>query len=366
MKMLVLLLLILNACIAQPDAGEKALIPSIKSVFYQIGNRKIEVKISRYGNADNIVYVNMHDDEKTSIAATQRLLEKTGGLFIRIENNGLRNIQFKQGTHSYTFDPNRMFSRKGIHQTLMNHGRSGDAIISSIEKFGKWFLKLFPNDPDCIVALHNNTDGKFSVESYLSGNDRAGDALAVHINPRLDPDDFFLTTDSALFAKLAKGNFNIVLQNNKTAKKDGSLSIWCGEMNIPYLNCETQHGRMSAYSEMITAASESIKSLGPGGPVFAFSSEHQQDRLEVESDVPVWFGEKKVGIVMNADASRAGNITGEIAFDKKFPLYSNMDFFLLAGSNGEARFEVRIDPTRKKQPMTATTLNFKFRKNLNN
>jgi hypothetical protein len=365
MKMLILLLLILNACVAQ--TGEDAvIIPSVRSVSYKIGNRNIEVIISKYGQKDDPVYVNMHDDEKTSILATRRLLEKTGGLFIKIENAGLRNISFKQNGLNYTFDPNRMFSRTGIHQTLMNHGRSGENIISAVEKFGKWFLKLIPANPSCIIALHNNTDGKFSVESYLSGNDRARDAKAVHINPQDDPDDFFLTTDSNLFASLAKENFNTVLQNNKTAKKDGSLSIWCGENGMNYLNCETQHGRLTQYSAMIEAASRNISPAKPAGAVMAFKSDNRDQRVSLANETPIWFGEKKVGLVVNTDAATNGNVSGRIAFEKSFPLYSNMDFFILANSNGQPRLEVRIDPTRKKEPISATTLNFKFRKNLSN
>lgn len=362
MKFLIALLLVLNACVAQTGNDDAVIIPSVKSHFYDLGNRKIEVKIFKYGDASNIVYVNMHDDEKTSIAATMRLLEKQGGQFIKIENTGLRNISFKQNDFTYTFDPNRMFSRTGINQTLMNHGRSGEAIITIVEKFGKWFLKLFPEDASCIVALHNNTDGKFSVESYLAGNDRARDAKALHINPQHDADDFFLTTDSALFAKLARENFNTVLQNNKTAKKDGSLSIYCGEKNIPYLNCETEHGHLTQYSKMIYAASKNIMPPGGDGLVIAFRSEKTDINLMIDRQTPVWFGEKKVGMVINTDAATNGNLAGEIAFDKTFPLYTNMDFFILSNNRNEPRLEVRIDPTRKRQSLSETIINFKIRR----
>jgi hypothetical protein len=35
--------------------------------------------------------------------------------------------------------------------------------------------------------------------------------------------------------------------------------------------------------------------------------------------------------------------------DKDFPLYSNMDFFLIQVLSGSLKFEVRIDPTREKK-----------------
>ena len=44
---------------------------------------------------------------------------------------------------------------------------------------------------------------------------------------------------------------NSILQDNKRAKKDGSLSVWSGENGRRYINIETEHGRFNKYVEMM-------------------------------------------------------------------------------------------------------------------
>jgi|GEM_PF-378856 len=361
MLLFVILLFTLSACDGQTK--EKDLItPRITTVYYKLGDKTVPLKIYRYGDSNDPVYVNMHDDERTSLTAAQHLLQQEGGLLIRIENNSQRNIGFRLEGHHYTFDPNRMFSREGIHQTLMNHGRQSEKAIESIEYFAARFLELIPPNPSCIIALHNNTDGKFSVESYLAGNDRHMDAKAIHINPSHDPDDFFLTTDSSLFSRLAGENFNSVLQNNATAKKDGSLSIWCGEKNINYLNCETQHGRLSQYKKMIVAAEKQVRSLRPLRNIVSFTLPKPGRDIEIVDGAPVWFGEKTVGVVKrNPRVDSRETITGQLEINRDFPIYSNMDFFLLDSASGSSRLEVRVDPTRKKVPITNPVVKITYR-----
>jgi hypothetical protein len=362
MLLLIIMVFTLTACVGQSDHQEDVIIPRTTTIRYKIGSQTILLSIYKYGNNADPVYINMHDDEKTSLVAAQKLLGRKGGMLIKIENNSKRNIAFKFEGHTYTFDPNRMFSRVGIHQTLMNHGRSNEKVITEIEKFGKRFLQLIPENASCIVALHNNTDGKFSVESYLSGNDRAKDAKAIHINPGHDPDDFFLTTDSILFRKLARENFNSVLQNNSTARKDGSLSIWCGERNINYLNCETQHGRLSQYNEMIAAAARNIESASFSRNTVTFKIPKIEDEIVIEDGAPLWFGEKTVGLVKSKTKADSGIMTGILELNRNFPVYSNMDFYLLGFSSGSYRFEVRIDPTRKKSLLTSPLVQIKYRR----
>ena len=41
-------------------------------------------------------------------------------------------------------------------------------------------------------------------------------------------------------------------------QQDGSLSVYFGEKNIRYLNCETEHKKVRQYEEMITVALKHI------------------------------------------------------------------------------------------------------------
>ena len=74
------------------------LTPSVKTIFLKMGNTTIPIKIQQYGYRHDIVYLNLHDDEITSVEATNNILEKQGGTLIEIENNQKRNIRFQSGS----------------------------------------------------------------------------------------------------------------------------------------------------------------------------------------------------------------------------------------------------------------------------
>jgi hypothetical protein len=392
------------------------------SVYYSLGERNIQVKIFQYGNARDKVYINLHDDEMTAINGAKKLLEKKGGYLIKIENYRTRNIRFKLDGKYYTIDPNRMFSRIGIQRSLIIFGNTSPKAVDEIEKFANHILQMIPANPSWIIALHNNTNGKYSINSYMPGGDKEKDAKEFHVNQELDADDFFLTTDSVLYDRLAAQKYNTIWQDNEKAKKDGSLSIYCGERNIHYVNCETEHGRQPEYDEMIAVAVNDVEEKGPEMKMNAINKpEPQKSELTVPSNKPetkkpdvvvspnkienknpgtpvttkrsaskrsgmmnpvnnienknpdviaynyciplsthsfslkpntdILFGEKKVGAVRSVLSDSSKTITGKFEMNKDFALYSNMDFFLFVSAAASPRLEVRIDPTRKKEPV---------------
>jgi hypothetical protein len=348
----------------EPGTG-KAYLPKITTIFYKLGDRVIQLKTFQYGDVKDMVYINLHDDEITAVNGARKILEKKGGVLIKIENYRTRNIRFKLEGKYYTVDPNRIFSKIGIAQSLMLFGNTSTKAINEIEKFGARILQLIPQNPSCIVALHNNSNGKYSINSYLPGGAREKDAKTIHVNPDLDADDFFLTTDSILFNRLAGEKYNTIWQDNEKAKRDGSLSIYCGEKNIQYVNCETEHGRQTEYDEMIIAATNHVEVKNPemidyrnNPEMIAYNyriiptSGHVSPRTNTE----ILFGEKKVGTIRSVMTDSSWSIAGKLEMLKDFSLYSNMDLFLFHSSVKPPRLEVRIDPTRKKEllnPLTA-------------
>ena len=222
-----------------------------KTIFYNLAENIVPIKIQQYGDRSDIVFINLHDDELTSVDAAKRILETEGGILMEIENNSQRNIRFRLGQSFYKVDPNRIFSKEGISKSLEQLGRSSDRAINEIEKFGQRIIELIPAETKCVIALHNNTPGLFSVTEYAPGNKRSIDSKKVYINADEDTDDFFLTTDTNLFEKLADKRYNTILQDNQHCTEDGSLSVYCGKRNIRYVNCETEHGKTGQYYEMM-------------------------------------------------------------------------------------------------------------------
>lgn len=336
--------------VAQNSANRfshRAFLPKSSTIIQKIGETPVVIRHIQYGEATDLVYINLHADETTSIQAAQALLEKEGGLLVKIENNNKRNIRFRLKGRYYTFDPNRIFSREGIMQTLSTFGRINPEAIDEIDKFAKRLLQCIPPNPSCIVALHNNTDGKFGINSYLPGADRQKDARLVYADSLQDEDDIFLTTDSLLYHRLARENFNSIWQDNINVKRDGSLSVYCGERNIMYLNCETQHGKNSQHLTMLQAALYHIERPDPSVVRYSYSI-HSDKPVLLDRNQPVYFGDKVIGFISYASYDSTGVTGGRIAIDRSFGIYSNMDFFAFIPETGYPKLEMRIDPTREK------------------
>lgn len=228
--------------------------PRTQTIVHPIGEDKVSIEVTEYGDNKDIVFVNLHADETTSVESAQKILEKRGGFLIRIVNDNKRNIRFRLKEQTYSVDPNRIFSRIGIERSLKKSGNSSATAISEVEKLASRILSLMPTGYTCVIALHNNTEGALSIQSYMPGAEYGNDAQEVFANHNMDPDDFFLTTDSLLFQQLSSAEYNIVLQDNARVQQDGSLSVYYGEKNFCYLNCETEHGKLETYTQMLEAA----------------------------------------------------------------------------------------------------------------
>lgn len=249
-----IILLSVTLCCALFLLAQKKIVPKLTTIVHKLGNDRTRIKIFQYGNKKDVVFINLHSDETTAVTGAEKLLQTRGGLLIRLENGNKRNIRFRLNGSIYTFDPNRIFSQTGIRHTLSRFNTISDKAVAEVKKFADHILKILPKETFCIVALHNNTDGNLSVNSFLPGNQYENDAKKVYADENQDPDDFFLTTDSLLFDQLSAEKYNIVWQDNLLVQQDGSLSVYSGEKNICYLNCETEHGKVKQYEEMLAAA----------------------------------------------------------------------------------------------------------------
>ena len=228
-----------------------AFTPSEKTITHKLGDKIISLKVTQYGQAVNPCCINLHDNEATAVQAARDVLELEGGILIKIENNARRMVSFPFKGLMYSFDPNRIFSATGINLTLKANGKINPLAVAEVEKFAAHLLQLIPDTVSCIIALHNNTDGDYSVKSYQPGGKRIHDAKLVHANDWQDVDDIAFTTDENLFNKMSALGYNSILQDNTKATKDGSLSVYYGELNKRYINIETQFGKTVQYKEML-------------------------------------------------------------------------------------------------------------------
>jgi hypothetical protein len=228
-------------------------LPIESRLFFNWGNDSTAIRISRYGNNQKLVMIHLHDDESTSVRAARQVLGETGGILIEVENKGVRLVKFRKSGKIFWFDPNRIFTAKGRLQNLrfLNRNVTSSA-ISLLKAFALFIVRQIPPDA-MLIALHNNVNLKYSINSYKPYHNRAHDVLKLYISSKKDPDNFFLVTKTRLYQAIRKLGFNVVLQYNYKARDDGSLSIVYGRPNRPYANVEAEHGSLSEQVAMLQA-----------------------------------------------------------------------------------------------------------------
>lgn len=202
----------------------------------------------------------LHESENTCIRAFNALPNSSPFVLYSISQKGKRLLEFKEKNKIYYFDPNRIFSRIGIIKTLKKYNTSYPKnIINKIAKFSNKILKTtaIKNSSKHIIAIHNNTNGKFSAKTF----NYYSRASKMYISKSKDPDDFFIVTQLSDFIFFKRQNQNVVLQS-KSAADDGSLSIYCQKNSIPYINAEAQFGHKKQQILMLLLCEKLLSATG--------------------------------------------------------------------------------------------------------
>ncbi|HZV33633.1 MAG TPA: hypothetical protein VFB72_03585 [Verrucomicrobiae bacterium] len=225
---------------------------------FQLGDRQIHAVVHQHLRAVPTM-LNVHADEMTSIQAGLANIKEAGGRLIELMHSRGRLITFGLAGKNYTFDPNRIFSDIGIAQTLKKHSEYSQDAHEEIKKFAQAYLHQFALDKEpVIIALHNTTDGIFSVETFLSGGLGGSATAAVHVSPNRSKFDFFYVTGKIFFEELSKRDFNVVLQDNAKVPDDGSLSVYFARKEIPYINIEADIRHLDEQMLMLEAVREML------------------------------------------------------------------------------------------------------------
>lgn len=218
-------------------------VPVLKHTSIPCGEDSI-VLYSYTGSADaSFLFVNVHEDEQTSIDALRNFALENPINYIYLHHEQTRRIFFNLNDSTYNFDPNRMFTTIGRKKTLEDGGLWSQKADIAVEMFSEQILNPL-RQAKIIVALHNNTADRYSIQSYMPDSSEAQNTAALYINPDMDPDDFIYTTDSAFFDFFKAKKINVILQDNSNFVDDGSLSVYSGIHALRYVNIETEHGHL--------------------------------------------------------------------------------------------------------------------------
>ena len=242
---------------AREDDPLRTLIRQIRLGDTEIGVATTEKPGSRF------VYVNVHDDENTSVEAVQDVLKRSGGTLVELRHTGQRIVAFKVEGKDYRVDPNRIFTPAGARATLQRQSLYSDDAALAVRRFAEGLLAVYRIDrAEAVIALHNNTPGMYSALSYADGGVYARDAKDGFVRDGGVPDDF-LATDRLVFEALKRHGYNAILQDNRRVTDDGSLSVYCGKANVRYVNVEAEHGHLKEQTQMIRDLKAILDDLGP-------------------------------------------------------------------------------------------------------
>lgn len=224
----------------------------VKNYRIRLAASQVVYRSSFYNAEDSILLINLHQNESTSVSAAKPIVDSLRKyIFVEIQSESSRNLSFMYNRKTYRVDPNRMFTEKGIKASLNSLNKTyPPVLVRRVLDHGRSVRSRFIDNRKLIVALHNNTDQNYSIRSYLPGAELEKDAEEVYVNEQMDEDDFFYTTSKHLYDALKARNYNIVLENRSTVVDDGSLSVLCGKLQIPYINIEAEHGHVEEQRRM--------------------------------------------------------------------------------------------------------------------
>jgi hypothetical protein len=224
----------------------------------------LDIRMGRVGKPnDPVLLYNMHDNENTSAYAGRIISLRYGGEYFELIHTGKRNLSFLHGEDSVHVDPNRIYTDAGIWQQLAKNKVTDTVIFEAIRIWKDSILqRLNIRGRELVIALHNNSDENYSLHSYLIDGEYVAEAEAVFYGSYPDEDDFFFVTDMRIMEKLATGRYHVILQNNSLMTDDGSLSVYCAQQGIPYVNVETQHGHLVRQLQMLIVVFQRLLEKG--------------------------------------------------------------------------------------------------------
>lgn len=192
-------------------------------------------------------YIHVHHNEQTALKAAKAVVRKDGGSLITLVHSGGRNIVFHLNNQRYEFDPNRIYTDKGIKKTLAQFSYYTPEAHQEVKKLANKIKELLPAGK--VIAVHNNSS--YSLKDYLPGHELAKDAKALYMSPNNYFRNFYLVTRLSDYMRLKMEGFNGILQK-PSATDDGSLSIFLAKNE--YINVEAGYDQLLEQIKMLQHA----------------------------------------------------------------------------------------------------------------
>ena len=223
------------------------LITMVHAGQYSVKVGDSTVLIKQYHHRCGKAFVHLHQNETTALKAARAIVKAKGGSVLTLVHSGERNVVFHLRKTRYEFDPNRIYTDKGIKKTLLQFGHYSLAAHREVSKLANKITSLLPQGK--IIAVHNNKT--YSLKNYFSGHDLSGDVQSLNVNKRHFYRNFYLVTKQRDFVRLRQLNFNSIWQAPH-AIDDGSLSVYLAKNR--YVNVEAGYDQLAEQIKMLKYA----------------------------------------------------------------------------------------------------------------
>lgn len=238
---------------------------------FMLGETQVNVNVyEKPGN--KITFFAPHHNEQTALKLAKEYIEKNGGRLVEITSFDVygkpnRYLRFFLNNKGYDIDPNRIYTENGRACSNI-----APEIQPTVQEFADNMLKtLFPPEgktlregENVIVAVHNNTDvdnkeaaaklSDLTAIAFIRGDNTNRFAHGIYSdqadgvfvsNVEYDTDNFIFLSTFKYLSYFSEKGFNVVVQKvppklqTKTCTiDDGSLSVYSGQQNIPYICLE--------------------------------------------------------------------------------------------------------------------------------
>ncbi|WP_244946964.1 capsule assembly Wzi family protein [Legionella israelensis] len=210
-----------------------------------VGNEKVLIKV--WQGEGKKIFVHLHQNETTALKAAKTVFRQQKAGLLTLQHSGGRNIHFRLNHQRFEFDPNRIFTDKGIKASLKKYSHYTPEAYQEVKKLAEAILKHLPEGR--IIAVHNNQG--YSIRDYLPGHSLASDAKAVYLSPGHYFRNFYLFTQKKDYLHFKTLGLNGVLQA-ENASDDGSLSVLFRHKS--YINVEAGYNQLSEQIQMLNLA----------------------------------------------------------------------------------------------------------------
>lgn len=229
----------------------------------KLGKTLVKILLYQKGPDNGELYFNMHDDENTSVLASQKFIEQHGGKLAHLSHSGERIIKFRLDGIEYGIDPNRIFTKVGVEQTLKKYGNYSPEAQKEVEQFAGELIQQLIRGQSFIIAMHNNHNSpSFSIKSYIPGGNYQEEAEEAYYNQKMGTGEFFYTIERHHYEYFHDQKFSVVLQDNSQVSDDGSLSVYCAREGITYINVEAERGHLQEQFQMLEVLQKLLPSYG--------------------------------------------------------------------------------------------------------